>query len=342
MKIRPGDVEALIRRPEPAYAVYLVFGPDSGLVSERARRLASALSGGPEGAGDPFGLVRIDGDVIAGEPGRLMDEVGTVGLFGGRRTVWVGPTTRNIAASVAAVLEAALPDAVVVIEAGDLNRNAPLRTLCERAPKAAAIACYADTVRDVAALVDEMAREAGLSVSAPARAELTGLLGADRAATRNELAKLVLYAHGDGEIGLDHVRAVVGDVSGIAFDAAIDAAFSGRFAEFDRAFARLAAEGTDPSLVLGAALRHALLLLRLSGQMHGGQPADAVVEGQRGLHFSRKVAVARQLTVWRATDLQDMAARLGDAVARTRRQPTLAVALARQTLWEAARRAGRR
>lgn len=338
MKIRPGEVEALLRRADPAYAVYLVFGPDMGLVSERARRLAHTAAGA---ADDPFGLVRLDGDVVAASPGRLMDEAGTVGLFGGRRTVWVGPTSRNIAASVAAVLDASPADAVVVIEAGDLNRNSPLRTLCERAPRAAAIACYADTARDVAALIDEMAREAGLRIAAEARAELTGLLGADRAATRNELQKLMLYAHGDAQIDLDHVRAVVGDVSGVAFDAATDAAFSGRLGDLDRAFMRLEAEGIDPSLALGAALRHALLLVRLTGQMAAGASADAVVEGQRGLHFSRKAAVTRQLKTWHGTDLQDMAARLGDAVARTRRQPSLAFPLARQTLWEAARRARR-
>ena len=33
----------------------------------------------------------------------------------------------------------------VVIEAGDLRRNAPLRTLCERAKNAAALPCYADS-----------------------------------------------------------------------------------------------------------------------------------------------------------------------------------------------------
>jgi DNA polymerase-3 subunit delta len=39
--------------------------------------------------------VKIDGDVLAGDPGRLIDEAGTVGLFGGQRSVWVRPGSRG-------------------------------------------------------------------------------------------------------------------------------------------------------------------------------------------------------------------------------------------------------
>ena len=92
-----------------------------------------------------------------------------------------------------------------VIEAGDLRRNAPLRALCERAKNAVALPCYADGERDRARLIDEEMRAAGLTLTPEARALLVPLLGGDRAASRNEIRKLTLYARGRDQVGVDDV-----------------------------------------------------------------------------------------------------------------------------------------
>ena len=117
-----------------------------------------------------------------------------------------------------------------MIEAGDLKRNAALRTVCERAKGAVAIPCYADGERDIGRLIDEELRAAALTMSPDARAALIPLLGGDRRASRAELRKLMLYAHGQQTIEIDDVMAVVADASALALDALVDAAFAGRIA----------------------------------------------------------------------------------------------------------------
>ena len=97
---------------------------------------------------DPFALARLEGEDLAAEPSRLVEEAQTIPLFGGRRAVWVKAGSRNIAPAVEALLAAPDSECRVVIEAGDLRRNAPLRALCERAKNAAALPCYADNERD--------------------------------------------------------------------------------------------------------------------------------------------------------------------------------------------------
>ena len=114
---------------------------------------------------DPFQLIRIDGDDIAADPGRLADEAGTMGLFGGRRAIWVRATSRNIAPAVEAVLKAELQDTVIVIEGGDLPKSSPLRAICEKSPRAFALPCYADTGRDLGTVVDEAMKAGGFSIS---------------------------------------------------------------------------------------------------------------------------------------------------------------------------------
>src|SRR5262249_54368910 len=154
-------------------------------------------------------------------------EANTVPLFGGRRAVWVKAGSRNFAAAVEALLKAASPDCRVVIEAGDLKRNAPLRVVIERAANAAALPCYADAERDVARLLDDEMRDAGLSIAPDARAALLPLLGGDRLASRSEVRKLALFARGRERVELDDVMAVVSDASTLALDSLIDAMLTG-------------------------------------------------------------------------------------------------------------------
>ena len=78
-------------------------------------------------------------------------------------------------------------------------------SLCERAKNAAALPCYADSERDLERLIDGEMRAAGLTLKPDARAMLIPLLGGDRAASRNELRKLALYARGRGEIDVDDI-----------------------------------------------------------------------------------------------------------------------------------------
>src|SRR5256714_10964864 len=208
--LKSSEIESFIARPDPARAIVLVFGPDAGLVSERANTIIRASVDDPA---DPFALVRLDGDALASDPARLIDEATTVPLFGGRRAIRVRAGSRNIVPAVEGILSAKLQDCRIVIEAGDLKRGAALRTMCERAKTAVAIPCYADADRDIGRIIDEEMRAADLTIAPDARAALVPLLGGDRRASRAELRKLALYAQGQERVEIDGVMAVISDAS---------------------------------------------------------------------------------------------------------------------------------
>ncbi len=327
--IKPADVDAFVARPDPARPVVLVFGPDAGLVSERVNALIRASVDDPA---DPFALARLEGEELAAAPARLVEEAQTMPLFGGRRAVWVKAGSRNIAPAVEALL--AVPAAAecrVVIEAGDLRRNAPLRALCERAKNAAALPCYADDERARARLIDDEMRAAGLKLAPDARALLIPLLGGDRAASRNEIRKLALYARGRGEVGVDDVAAVVSDASALAIEDIVDAAFAGRPAELETQLAKARTAGTSSGSILFTAQRQLAQLhkWRTAIEASSGFSLDAA---QPPLHFRRKAAVEAALKRWTAARLTVAMAELADATLEARRQSTLADTIAERAL----------
>lgn len=338
--VKAGEIEGLIRRgPDPRIPVILVYGPDTGLVTERARKLAEDFVPDPA---DPFALVRIDGDALASDPGRLCDEAGTMGLFGGRRSIWVRPGSRNYAPAVEAVLGAPVAEARIVVEAGDLAKNNPLRTLCERSPKALAIPCYADDERTLADLIDRTLQERGLRIDRAAREVLARSLGGDRRASLMEIEKLALYAAGEGTVTLDHVEAITSDVAASVLNTLIDAAFDGRREAVERDYRRFRHEGLDPGVVLGSALRHALTLLTTRLDNPDKTPA-MMVATWRGLHFKRKASLEGQLGTWAPGTLRQAAVALQGAVLACRRaEPELSHALASAALLRVAEAGARR
>lgn len=328
--VKPSEADAFVSRPDPARPIVLIYGPDSGLVHERAEALVKMSVDNPS---DVFSLIRIDGDELSGNPYRLVEEANTIPMFGGRRALWVKAGSRNIAPAVEAVLVAPSPDCRVVIEAGDLRKTAPLRTLCEKARNAAVIACYADSDRDVAQVVDDELRNANLAIAPDARAALLPFLGGDRQATRNELRKLALYVHGQDRITVEDVMAVVADASAVALDNVIDAAFGGRPAEVETHFAKARGEGTAPGAIVSSALRHLSNLHRMRIAVEEGQPTTSVIESARPpIHFRRKPMIDAALRTWTAGKLLDAMSSLGDTLLETRRQPHLAEAIAQRAM----------
>ena len=103
--LKASEVDCL-RRPPRARTrpIVLLCGPDAGLVHERAEKIINASVDDPH---DPFALVRIEGDALASEPSRLVEEAHTVPLFGGRRAVWIKAGSRQFAAAVEAVVASA-------------------------------------------------------------------------------------------------------------------------------------------------------------------------------------------------------------------------------------------
>src|SRR5579859_3777751 len=273
--IKPSEVDAFVARPDPARPVVLVFGPDAGLVSERANAL---IKGTVDDPNDPFALARLEGDALSAEPSRLVEEAQTIPLLGGKRAVWVKAGSRNIVPAVEPLLAIRDNDCRVVIEAGDLRRNAPLRALVERAKNAAALPCYADDERARTRLIDDEMREAGLKLAPDARAMLIPLLGGDRQASRNEIAKLALYARGSDQVGVDDVAAVVSDASALALDDIVDATFAGRPAELETQFAKARLAGTAAGSILFAVQRQVAQLhkWRTAIEAGSGFSLDAV------------------------------------------------------------------
>lgn len=332
-QIKSHEFSAFIRREGTPYRIVLVYGPDRGLVSERAAQVAVKTGVDLK---DDFAVLRLETSDLSSDPGRLADEFGAISLFGGDRLVWLrnAGNERGLITALTAIVDSDTGSSHLLIEAGDLKKGSGLRKIIENSRASLAIPCYSDDARGVQALIDEELGNAGLAIQNDARQRLSQLLGGDRLASRNELRKLALYCHGTGTVTDDDVVEAMGDVAALSVDDAVDAVFSGNAAGLEAALERILASKTSVFLVLRGCIVvfEQLDAMRSLVENHKRQPAQALAEKGRGIHFKRKPIIERALRHWRLEAINGEMRRLNEAVLETRRRPHLEAAIARQAL----------
>ena len=301
MKLQGARIESFVKSPDPDIRAVLIYGPDSGLVRERATLLTKAIVDDPL---DPFLVVEFTGAALRRDPALLGDEAAAIALIGGRRVVRFREVQDSLTAIFKAFFEDMPGDALVIVQSGELGPRSALRKLFEGESTAAALPCYADDERTLAFVIQDTLGEDKISISPDASAYLAANLGTDRGQTRSELRKLAIYTGPGGTVELDDAMACVGDSSALTLDALVFAAADGDVAAVDRALSRSFQEGGNPVSILRATSRHLMRLQLVRDSVDKGKrPEDAMKSLRPPVFFKMAGPFRRQVGIWRGATI---------------------------------------
>jgi len=336
VKLAAARIAAFLAKPDAAMRAALVYGPDAGLVRERADRIAAAIC--PD-LRDAFRVADVTAAALLQDPARLNDEAAALSLTGGRRVLRVRDAGDAAGALFERFLSAPPPgDGVVVVEGGELGTRSSLRRAFEEGARAFAIPCYADGRRELEELVREVLGAHRVAVDGEALAYLVGRLGGDRLASRSELEKLALFAGDGGRVGLAEAAQSVGDGAAMTTDDIVFAAAEGDAAGLERALMRAFLEGEMPVSVLRALMRHFQRLHLVQSRIAAGaSDEDALRSLRPPLFFKLQDRFKRQLRLWPAARAAQALTLLTQAELNAKRTGLPAQAICRDALLRIAR-----
>jgi DNA polymerase-3 subunit delta len=339
MKAAKGDLARKLERPDPGVRFYLFHGPDEA----GSRALAIRLL---KGLGDAEKFVVL-GQAIRSDPATLSDEAGAMALFGGKRAIWIEPAGEEIAEAAAALLDSAASENAVVALAGVLRKSSVLLKLAESHPKALAHCSYVPEGRDMERIVSDLAREAGLRMSADVLQRITASTGSNQAIASQEVEKLALFldAAPDRPRDVDHqaVDLIGADSSEGDLMRIGDLALAGRMDALLDELSRLPHGGTEAIPVLRSVQRRILMLAPLRARIERGESLDAVMTSiGKALFWKDKPLVQRLLSTWSATRLGEAFERITQLEKQVLLQPVSNEAALGETLVTIARAAARR
>jgi len=287
MKIQPARAEAFIAKPDPAIRAVLFYGPDAGLVRERAAALARTVV--PD-LRDPFRVAEETGAAVRADPAWVADEAAAISFGGGRRVVRIRSAGDAEASVFEAFLQDAPGDALVVVEAGELTARSALRKLFEGARNAAAIACFVEEGDQLESFIARTLAGHGVKIAPDALEDLASRLGGDRMLTRNEVDKLALYVGKGGTASLDDVAASVGDSAELSLQDVAFATASGDVSRLLHAVDRAYAASESPIRLLRAAADHFRRLHMTAARIAIGQSPQQATDALRPKVFWKQTA----------------------------------------------------
>jgi DNA polymerase-3 subunit delta len=303
------DVERFLAGARPPHRAALIYGRDLGLVRERAETLAGRIADRPD---DPFDCAQITDADLAAAPERLEEELAALSMLGGKRLVRLrlDDASAGVEPLILEALQAHLdgrlnPEAFLLISAGELRKDSPLRRKAETAPACAVIACYEDAPADVGRLVRQALAPEGLGLDAEALELFVSRLPGERGIVRQEIERLALYL-GPGSGASAKPEDLI-DFLGVEPEASLaeaaSDAFGGRPGAAQTGLRRAAAEGLAGASAVRAFSSHLARLRRIGVSVSGGTPLAAAVKAAQ-VFWKAEREVTRQARVWSLAEIE--------------------------------------
>jgi DNA polymerase III subunit delta len=285
--------QSFLKSPDKNIKVFLFYGPDEGLVRELGKALCLTVV---ESLEDPFCYSELNAADLSSDPARLMDEVTAISMMGGERVVRLRGTTGNNKNLIEPVLAMGLGTTTLVIEAGDMRKDSALVKLVKSSPQGAVTPCFHDKEQEISGLIQEVLGAAGLTASPEIHEYLRQNLGNDRAISRQELDKLVLYM-GDEKrpLTLEDVRINIGDSSAQTVFDITDATLSGDLAALERRLNKAFSAGESPIAFLRLIQGQLKQLHRAAALIDAGQRSGDAMK-RAGIPFFNQKKAQMQLS----------------------------------------------
>ena len=328
MKLQARQIDGFLKSPDKAVRAVLVYGPDQGLVKERAKILGLKIV--PD-LNDPFNAAHLTGDLIEADASRFFDEVNSQSLMGGTRLIRITDVDNKFAVHLKDWLKSNPSDgALVVIEGGALGPRDALRKHCEEAPNAAALPCYVPDERDMMVFIRDQVREQGKAIDNDAVSWLSQALKGDRATAKMEIEKLCLYVGANQNmISLRDAQASCGENGDQGLDDLVEATFGRNPLKAMSTLHRLMDEGTDIIVIERTLQNHIRRLHQVKIDVEeNGQPIElAMKKLQPPVFFKQEDRFRSQVNKFSGPYLRKLLARLSEIEAETKRTGTPSKAL---------------
>ncbi len=330
MKLGWKDIEPFVKKPNPKARAILVYGPDDGLMRERAAMMgASAVAD----LNDPFNVAVLSGEILSDDPARLSDEARAMSLMGGARLIRIEGASDKHTTLLKDYLADPSPDNLVIVEAGELTPRSSLRMLFEKSDVAAAIPCYVDDERGVSNLIRSTLSENGFAIQSDATQWLAQNIAGDRARVRGEIDKMMLYMGDEKRITLEDVRAACGEAGDQSIDDLLYAIGSGKTESALRAYNKLVEEGVAIVTILRSLQGHFRRLHYTKSLMKDGLDMDdAMKKLQPAVFFKYADSFKSQLRKWPENKLLSFLQRLSQVEAQTKQTGTPVETLGSQVI----------
>lgn len=314
MKIPAGKIDAFVERFDKSLAGVLLYGPEVGLIEERAEVISKQISPSE----DPFLNIELEMGKIKESEAALYDELSALSFSSGRKVIKV----RDANEGLAKILKE-LPDEnmfegenapFLLILTEELPPRSSLRQLFENQGKFAAIPCYKDDETSLALVVRKRLKDIGFSFDEDVPDTIAQFSLGNRMVMTREIEKLEIYMGERRRITMQDVSAVIVDTAELSLEELVHATADRDIERISYNLKKALAEGVNAITIFRYLTNYFFRLINVTEKIKNGETEIEAINSLRPpIFFKQMPSFRRHVGYWSKRNLHAVIAHVYDA-----------------------------
>lgn len=284
--------------------IILFYGKNEGLKKEKINSLLSKENGS-------INLTFSEEEILNNKK-ILYDEILNKSLFDTFKNIIVNNTTDKIVNVVLELLEVEIKDAIVILNAGALEKKSKLRNLFEKEKKTTCVAFYEDTWNDLQKILNDFIKQKKISISQSNINLLISRCNFDRKNLLNELEKIELFSK-NKTITSENLLKLTNLSENYSIKELVKSFLSKNIKKIVKIFNENNFANEEIVILVKTLQKKAKNLLKLCLEFEKNKNIDLTISNARPpIFWKEKDLIKLQLSKWKSKDIKLLIYRIND------------------------------
>tara|TARA_B100001996_G_scaffold382129_1_gene373137 strand:- start:1071 stop:2090 length:1020 start_codon:yes stop_codon:yes gene_type:complete len=280
---------------------FLLYGENFGLKKDIKNYIISQTKKGDESIEQ---LSFYEKEVLENEE-NLFNFIFSGSLFSNKKVAIINEATDKIIKKFEDLFSKNFESTTIIVLSEILDKKSKLRNLFEKENKTICIPCYLDNERDLQFIADLEFKKNKLKVSREIINLLIEKSNFDRNNLRNEIEKIISFAHNKNKIELDDIKNLINFSGEYKSDILINECLCGNISEYKKIISELYVNTINQVSLLRIFSYKIHRLLKIKEQENEVNNLETLINNSRPpIFWKEKPLIKKQLSIWSLVDLK--------------------------------------
>ena len=280
---------------------FLLYGENFGLKKDIKNYIISQTKKGGESIEQ---VSFYEKEVLENEE-NLFNFIFSGSLFSNKKVAIINEATDKIIKKFEDLFSKNFESTTIIVLSEILDKKSKLRNLFEKENKTICIPCYLDNERDLQVIADLEFKKNKLKVSREIINLLIEKSNFDRNNLRNEIEKIISFAHNKNKIELDDIKNLINFSGEYKSDILINECLCGNISEYKKIISELYVNTINQVSLLRIFSYKIHRLLKIKEQENEVNNLETLINNSRPpIFWKEKPLIKKQLSIWSLVDLK--------------------------------------
>ncbi len=246
-------------------------------------------------------------------------------LFGDKKIIIINEGTDKILKILEDIINKKPENILIIIYSSILEKKSKLRTFFEKEKTTICIPCYPDNERDLENIAKHEFKNNNVIIQREALSLLIEKSNQDRGNLKNEIEKIISYAHTKKNLELDEIRALINFAGEHKSDNLVNECLCGNITQFKKILSEVYSSTLNQIFLLRILSNKIQKLIKIKLLENDYKNIDSLIDEARpAIFWKDKPIIKKQITIWNINALNNIINEINTIEILCKKKPQLA------------------